>query len=124
MNNINSKANATYPEVVYMQSGKLLIRGRSIPSDVKNFYQPLIDWATSLQIKSLIVDLEMEYMNSASAKKLLYLLKILDTNNDVQKLTIRWHYEEGDEESLISGQIFEKLLTKADFKYAEHKEIN
>jgi hypothetical protein len=115
MNNINSKANATYPEVVYMQSGKLLIRGRSIP---------LIDWATSLQIKSLIVDLEMEYMNSASAKKLLYLLKILDTNNDVQKLTIRWHYEEGDEESLISGQIFEKLLTKADFKYAEHKEIN
>ena len=124
MNTINSKATATYPEVVFMKSGKLLIRGRSIPSDVKGFYQPLIDWATNLHIKNLTVDLELEYMNSASAKKLLYLLKILDINHDVQKLTVKWHYEEGDEESLISGQIFEKLLSRADFRYAEHKEIS
>ena len=122
MSSINSKATATFPEVVFMKSGKLLIKGRSIPSDVRDFYQPLIDWASELKVKHLIVDLELEYMNSASAKKLLYMLKILDINRDVEKLTVRWHYEEGDEESLISGQIFEKLLTRAEFRYTLHRE--
>jgi hypothetical protein len=124
MNSINSKATATKPEVVFMKAGKLLIKGRSIPMDVKEFYQPLIDWANHLEIARLIVDIELEYMNSASAKKLLSLLKVLDNNNHVGKLTIRWHYEEGDEENLLSAQVFEKILTKANFKYSLHKEIS
>lgn len=122
MISINSKATATFPEVVFMKSGKLLIKGRSIPANVRDYYQPLIDWASELKISNLIVDLELEYMNSASAKKLLYMLKILDINHDVEKLTVRWHYEEGDEESLITGQIFEKLLTRAAFKYTMHQD--
>ncbi len=122
MISINSKATATFPEVVYMKSGKLLIKGRSIPADAKDCYQPLIDWASELKISHLIVDLELEYMNSSSAKKLLYMLKILDINQDVEKLTIKWHYEEGDEESLITGGIFEKLLTRADFKFTMHQD--
>jgi len=122
MNTINSKATKTHPQVVFMEGGKLLIKGRSIPEDVKNFYQPLTNWAADLQIKKLIVDIDLEYMNSASAKKLLYFLKVLDTNKNIQKLIVNWHYEESDDENLLSGQVFAKLLTKADFRYCGYKD--
>jgi len=61
-------------------------------------------------------------MNSASSKKLLYLLKVFDGNNNIQELSVVWHYDEGDEEILVSGQIFEKLLSKAKFIFEENKD--
>lgn len=122
MKTINSFGTKTHPQVVFMTGGKLLIKGRSIPQDARSFYQPLIDWATNLNVTKLIVDIDLEYMNSASSKKILYMLKTLDMNNHIQKLIVNWHFEEGDEENLSSGQIFEKLLSKADFNYIEHSE--
>jgi len=122
MNSINVKATKTNPAVVYKKSGKLIIKGRSIPSDVKTFYQPLFDWADKLQTSKLTVEIDLEYMNSASSKKLLTLLKMFNANKHIQKLDVIWHYEEGDEEILASGQIFEKLLSRAVFRFKENKE--
>ena len=62
-------------------------------------------------------------MNSASSKKLLTLLKILDANNSIKQLSINWFYKEGDEEALESGQIFEEFLLKANFRYYEYREV-
>jgi len=122
MDPINIKATKSNPSVIYKNNGQLLIKGRSIPSDVKAFYQPLIDWAGKLEVKKLTVDINLEYMNSASSKKLLYLLKVFDGNNNIQELSVVWHYDEGDEEILVSGQIFEKLLSKAKFIFEENKD--
>lgn len=122
MDPINIKATKSNPSVIYKNNGQLLIKGRSIPADVKAFYQPLIDWAGKLEEKKLTVDINLEYMNSASSKKLLYLLKVFDGNNNIQELSVVWHYDEGDEEILVSGQIFEKLLSKAKFIFKENKE--
>ena len=43
MKTIEIKATSATPEVVYDKEGKLLIKGRSMPEDVKKFYQPLLD---------------------------------------------------------------------------------
>ena len=123
MNTLDYKATPATPEIYYGGDDKLLIKGRSMPEDVKIFYQPLLDWAGSIQISTLSVDMNLEYMNSSSSKKLLYVLKILDANNSIKKLTINWYYEEGDEEALESGMIFEERLLKAEFRYHEIKEV-
>ncbi|HJZ41917.1 MAG TPA: DUF1987 domain-containing protein [Bacteroidales bacterium] len=123
MNTLDYKATPATPEIYYGGDDKLLIKGRSMPEDVKIFYQPLLDWAGSIQISTLSVDMNLEYMNSSSSKKLIYVLKILDANNNIKKLTINWYYEEGDEEALESGMIFEERLLKAEFRYHEIKEV-
>ena len=122
MDIINIKATNTTPAIRYSQDGKLRIKGRSITEAAINFYQPLIDWAQTLQIKALIVDINLEYLNSTSSKKLLHLLKMLDSNNHIKKLLINWYYEEGDDDSLEKGQVLESFLHKAEFKFHNNSE--
>jgi len=117
MKTIDLEPTNSTPAVRFGEDGKLTIIGRSIPEDVMKFYQPLLEWAGELQIKSLMVEINLEYMNSASSKKILYLLKILDANNSIKELTVNWFYEEGDEDALEIGQVFEDLLLKATFRY-------
>jgi hypothetical protein len=110
------------PEVKFMTDGRLLLEGRSLPENVTEFYSPLIEWAQMLKTEVVKMDINLEYLNSASSKKLLELLKILDANNSVKQLIINWHYESDDEDTLESGQIFEELLLKAEFRYHEYSE--
>ena len=120
MKAIDLNATNTTPAVHYGQDNKLEIKGRSIPEDVVKFYQPLFEWASSLEVSSLTVVINLEYVNSASAKKLLYLLKVLDANNHIKELYINWYYEKGDEDALEDGQVFEEFLMKARFTYHEY----
>lgn len=114
-------ATNTTPAVYYGEDNKLVIKGRSIPENATKFYQPMINWAGTLEDNLLNVEINLEFMNSASSKKLLYLLKVLDANNYIKKLTVNWYYEEDDEETLEQGQIFEELMRKAVFRYHECK---
>ena len=122
MESIDIHATSSTPSVYYGLDGKLKIKGRSLPEDVTAFYHPLVDWAGKLEVHSLTVDVELVYMNSASSKELLELLKALDTNNRISELYINWFYEEGDEDGLENGQIYEELLQKASFQYHEYNE--
>jgi hypothetical protein len=86
------------------------------------FYKPLIEWAGSLQVKKLTIDINLEYVNSASSKKLLYLLKILEANENIKKLTVNWYYERDDEDALENGKVLEKLLMKTHFRFHAYAE--
>ena len=110
------------PAIMFGEDGKLLISGRSIPEDAVKFYQPLLEWAAELQASSLNVEINLEYMNSSSSKKLLHLLRLLDANSSIRELTVNWCYEKDDEDTLEIGQIFEERLLKASFRYSEYAE--
>jgi len=77
-----------------------------------------IEWATGLQTDKVLVDIDLEYMNSSSSKKLLLLLKALDNNKAVGHLSVIWHYDKDDEDALVNGQVFEKSLPKALFRFS------
>ena len=119
MNSLNIKATSNTPEVTYEDGSNLVLKGRSIPEDVVKFYQPLIAWAGMLEVESLVVEIQLDFINSSSAKKLLYLLKVLDANNHIKELHVNWHYEVDDEEALEQGQIYEELLIRTAFRYFE-----
>lgn len=115
------KTNAT-PEVVFGTDGKLSMAGRSLPENVELFYGPLEKWMSELEAETVLFNINLEYFNSASSKKILDLLKVLDANMKVGKIEIVWHYEEGDDDCLESGQIFEEMLIRSFFKYVEYSE--
>jgi hypothetical protein len=122
MDNLILEPTNSTPLVKFTTDGRLLIEGRSLPENVTRFYAPLIEWAALIRIEVIRLDINLEYLNSASSKKLLELLKVLDANNHIQQLIINWHYESDDEDALESGQIFEELLRRAEFRYHEYSE--
>jgi hypothetical protein len=119
MNNLIIEPTSSTPAIQFRTDGRMLIEGRSLPENVMNFYGPLLDWAVKLNVPAVKLDINMEYLNSASTKKMLEFLKILDANNSIKTFIVNWHYEAEDEDTLENGQIFEELLRKAQFRYQE-----
>ena len=122
MKEIIIEKTASTPAIEFYDDGRMLIEGRSLPEDVGKFYKPLLEWVAALKAETVKVNINLEYLNSASAKKLLEMLKSLDANNNIKSFIINWHYEEGDDDNLETGQIFEELLRKAQFRYFELSE--
>jgi hypothetical protein len=122
MNNLIVESTINTPTVKFGTDGRLLMEGRSLPENVAKFYQPLVEWAAMLTAEVVKMDINLEYINSASAKKILELLKVLDANNNIKEFIVIWHYEKDDEDVLENGQIFEELLRKAVFRYQEYEE--
>lgn len=122
MNNLTIEPTSSTPAIHFNMDGRLLIEGRSLPENVMTFYVPIIEWAQKLTAASVKLDINIEYLNSASTKKMLEFLKALDANNHIKTLAVNWHYEADDDDTLENGQIFEELLRKAKFMYLEYSE--
>jgi hypothetical protein len=110
---------AKTPLIDFSLSGKLVIAGSSFPENAKEFYDPVIDWTVELRNESIDMDLVLEYMNTASAKKLLELLKKLESNLNIKNLTVNWFYDKDDEDSLEAGQILADTLSRINFTYKQ-----
>src|SRR5512145_836496 len=122
MKNISFEPTTCTPAVRFNTEGRLFIEGRSLPENVSEFYNPLISWVNHIDTSVVRMDLNLEYLNSASSKKILEILKTIDKNENVKVFIVNWHYEADDEDILESGQIYEDLLIKAEFRYHEYSE--
>jgi hypothetical protein len=122
MQDINIEATSSTPQVDFNQSGKLMMKGRSLILNVKEFYGPLIEWISKLNVPVIRFTIDFDYFNSASSKQILEMLKMLDSNNNVRDFDVFWHFEKDDEDILEVGQIFEERLRKARFYFKEYAE--
>lgn len=127
MENLNLVASPKTP-LVYFDSatGVLELRGRSIPENSIEFYQPLNDWidsyASSPQSKT-IIDVKLEYFNTSSSKCILDLFKKLEKlNGQNTEVSVNWYYEEEDEDMEEAGEDYQAIV-KLPFKMIEVEEI-
>ncbi len=123
MESLIIESTAKTPKVNFnYESGKLEIKGRSIPENSIEFYKPLVDWledyAQSPKSKT-DVNIHLEYFNTSSSKCILDVFKKLESiyknKNDV---LINWHYEEDDEDMLEAGEDYESII-RVPFKMVE-----
>ena len=112
------------PRAEFNPDGKLKLEGRSFPEDAAGFYSPLIQFAAELETMSVTFQINLEYINTASSKKLLELFRQLDFNENIFNVTVDWHYEEGDDDSVETAEIFEESLDRIKFVYSEYAEVN
>lgn len=96
-------------------TGKGAIKGRSIPENSTEFYKPVIDWIESHLInsasKNFILDIQIEYFNTSSAKCLLDIFKKLETAHKTgTDICVNWYYEKDDEDMLEAGEDYASIV--------------
>jgi len=107
------------------ESGKLLIKGRSIPENSIEFYKPLVEALESYSANpkdQTNVDIVLEYFNTSSSKCILDVFKKLEKiNGEKEGVLINWHYEEDDEDMLEAGEDYQAIIN-IPFKMVEIEE--
>lgn len=112
------------PSILFTASGKLELKGRSIPENSLEFYKPLIDWLQNYSKSPSAetnVHVQLEYFNTSSSKCLLDLFKRLE--GIAGKVTIHWYYEQDDEDMLEAGEDYEAIIS-VPFKMIEVEELS
>ncbi|MGD2035421.1 MAG: DUF1987 domain-containing protein [Bacteroidales bacterium] len=123
MERIYRESTASLPLIDFMPEGNLKIEGRSIQEDAVGFFSPLIEFVDALNVSNVILDINLEYFNTSTSKKLLDLFRHLETNDNIQNILINWYFEEGDDDSLETAEIYEECLLRIDFRYHEYAEV-
>jgi hypothetical protein len=93
--------------VYYPGDNRLELVGRSIPENPELIYTRLEEWITTHfeMNNGLIVNIQLEYINSGSSKYLYEILKRLTGYGRSGKhVKLKWLYEEDDEAMLELGQ--------------------
>ncbi len=124
METLAFNATSHTPMIEFCPDGKLKMEGRSFPEDVGKFFDPLIDFVSEIESENVVLDVNLEYFNTASSKKLMDLFKHLDANNHINHILINWRYEEGDDDSVETAEIFEESLLRSEFRYMEIEDIS
>jgi hypothetical protein len=94
--------------------GLIELKGRSIPEDPNLFYDPLISWVSNYcnqPSNKTTVNLNLEYFNTSSSKRILELLKNLEPLKIAKhEIIINWFYESDDDNMLEAGETYESML--------------
>jgi len=102
------------PEVNFdFDKGLLSLRGRSIPEDSIGFDEPLLNSITEYSknpVKITIVNIQLEYFNTNSARSIYDLLNRLDKINNTHNLVINWYYDSEDDDMREVGEDLQKML--------------
>lgn len=106
---------AETPEINFSsETGVLKISGRAYSNDISMFYKKIDAWLDEYLINpqtTTVIELHLDYYNSIFHKLLFNFLKKCKAilSND-RKLIIKWHYTEGDEDSIDASIHYSKSL--------------
>ncbi|HLN21095.1 MAG TPA: DUF1987 domain-containing protein [Bacteroidales bacterium] len=99
---------------IVLGEGRILIMGRSIPDNPREFYLPVVDWITEyvkISDGKTRVDLGFDFINTSSTKFIFLLLKQLSETQDVSsKVSVTWYFEEDDDDMAELGYILRSLI--------------
>jgi hypothetical protein len=111
------------PTVSFKINGELKITGRALPEDANKFFIPLLSWVNEISIEEVHIEINLDYYNTSVSKQLLDLFKIIDNKKDIQTVNVKWMYEEGDDEMLESGEIYQEILPRFKFTFQKYAEL-
>ena len=104
------------PEVILEPKGIIKLKGRLIPENAENFFNPIEVWINEyFKNPSNITTVEicLEYINSAGTTYLLDIIhKIthIHLRKNTKKFIIYWYYNDEDEDMLEKGRFFSSDL--------------
>ena len=117
MNNLHIEATKYTPTIdLNAETGTLNIVGKSYPENTFEYYKPVITWIEkyfeNLKDEKVVVNLDLEYLNSSSLKAYFDLFDILEIAHDEGKnIEVKWIYDEDNDIAEETGEDF-----IADFK--------
>lgn len=122
MESLILQATEDTPEIVFdPDQSTFKISNISVPEDAYEFYLPIIKWIkeySTTPLDKTVVEFDLEYVNSASAKQLIQLLLALEDLGKNNTVLIKWYYEAIDEDMQMLGKRF-KNLADIEFEFIE-----
>ncbi len=115
MKRLYFKGTEETPEILLDKDNNIFeIKGKSFMEDVQSYYEPIINWLEKYKLKpnpETTMYFEVEYINTASSKMFLDVLKELeDIYLDGNKVNIIWSYFEDDEDMESTGHEFDEMF--------------
>jgi len=111
------------PTVTFKTIGELKLAGRALPEDAIKFFAPLLEWTTGFSSEEINIEINLDYFNTSVSKQLLDLFKIIEKNPDNKTVNVKWMYEEGDDEMLESGELYQELIPRFNFTFHKYAEV-
>lgn len=130
-------ATSKFPETFYVEAtqstpaikldkenSKIEMSGRSLPENVKEFYEPVINWLNDYvkapNDKTKIV-LNFEYFNTASSKMIMDILeKFKKIQEQGKEIDVDWCYIEEDDDMLEAGEDYSEI-TEVPFNFISYE---
>lgn len=127
MDVISIKGTQETPEVLLDSSkGVFELSGKSLPEDVKEFYNPILKWFEEYSKspnKQTILKIKMDYFNTASSKMILELFEVVQkVHASGNETIIEWYYQEDDEDMQDAGQDYSDLI-EIPFKLISYQSV-
>ena len=101
-------------------SGVMKIKGRSIPDQPDDFWNPILSWFDSYltnPAEKTVVVINLEYFNISSSKRILFLLYKLNVlSENGYEVKVVWFYREADEDMYEVGQDY-AYMVKVPFEF-------
>ena len=102
------------PRIEFRADGNLSVRGVSLPSDVHEFYGPVIKWVDGLVAENppqITLSLQFEHFNTSSSITLHGLLKkLVACSKQGTQLKIIWQHDTEDSDMEDEGHLFQSRL--------------
>ena len=96
------------------QTNKFIVSGVSLPENVLEFYQPLINWIMEYfddPNPETVFEFKFNYLNTASSKVVNNILQILDEQfNNGLKVKVAWYFDFEDAEIKELGHDLSEML--------------
>jgi len=101
------------------KTGIFELKGKSIPENSVAFYKPLLEWLDNYSVSpniSTVLNFQLDYFNTSSAKIIADILKKLDKLQDsgLSNVVVNWYYQDIDEDMLEAGEDY-RTFTKTVF---------
>ena len=117
-----------HPKVVLDKGNNIFeITGKSLPEDVNEFFDPIVNWlreyAKNPNPETKLV-LNLEYYNSATVRKIVDILVVLESMHNAGKaVKVHWIFEESDEMMGENGEDF-KQTVNIPFEITSYRQID
>jgi hypothetical protein len=116
MENLHLEGTAKTPAIFFdAKTGRLELKGRSIPENSIQFYKPLYDWIEAYGKEPCAqteVAMKLEYFNTSSSKCILDIFKKLESIPDSKStVLVNWYFELDDEDMEEAGQDYQAIIS-------------
>jgi len=103
------------PQVILdMEDNHFELSGKSLPEDVVDFYQPVLDWLNKYSeapLSKTIFNIRLIYFNTASSKLIMDILLIFEEMvGEGHDVVIRWHSRRSDDDMQEAGKEYEEMV--------------
>ena len=99
---------------IKVDMGEIIIKGRSIPEDALEFYEPVLDACRDYVEKPAthtLIDIHLDYVNSGSKKYLTNVLTVLEKSYlEGNSYEVNWTYDIDDEAMLDLGHDLKGII--------------